>query len=118
MVGSPPPSIVATIELYHPKTNPGMLIPKVFLANNELHKMRASSVHIVRTLAPDFGKLCDQMNVEKSKLIIQQIPDETHWKVHVIRDGRVGTCTTAGCNLIEALHRARSAVSLQPAQVS
>jgi hypothetical protein len=104
------PPAAQAIELYHPKSNPGMLIPRLFLSGDEVHKMMPSHIRVVRTLSHDFGRLCDQMHRENAKVIIQEVPDEAHWKVHVIKDGRVGTCLTVGCNLVEALLKARSCV--------
>jgi hypothetical protein len=105
-----------TIELYHPRNNPRVMVPRLFIRTEELHRMRPSTNRIVRTLQHEFRDLCLYLAIHKAKLVIQEIPDKTHWKVHVIKDGMVWTSTTRQRTLVDAVRLAWSQHNVKPAE--
>lgn len=103
------------IQLYHPRANPGLMIPRLFISPEDIGKMRPSSQRIIRTLQAPFQMLCRELQAEKSKLMIQVADGETYWKIHVLNGGRVGTCTTEQKSLVAAVQLAREKLRLNPA---
>ncbi len=95
-------------ELYHLRSNPKVMVPRVFLSASEMPHMMPSSVRIVRTLEREFKEICLQLAQSEAKVVIQEIPNETHWKIHVIQDGMVGTSTTLQRTLVDAVREAWS----------
>lgn len=95
-----------SIELYHLRNNPSVMVPRVFLSASEMPHMKVSTVRIVRTIEREFHLLCQQLHECEAKVVIQELPDQIPWKVHVIRGGMVGTSTTERRTLVDAVRHA------------
>jgi hypothetical protein len=105
---------VKNIDLYHLRSNPSVMVPRLFLSATEMPHMRLSAKHVVRTLEREFRTLCLELAEHEAKVVIQELPEQAHWKVHVIKDGKVGTSTTMNHTLVDATREAWSQHKVKP----